>query len=97
MTDNLYFMFLDEIYAPNLNEMLKFSKEDIFTKEKHFHFGISGVIVPSSGLYDLISRSERIKKKYYPKKNNLIFHYVDILNTRDNYSDLNRNLKKNLS
>ena len=94
MTDNLYFLFLDEIYAPNLNDMLKFSKEEIFSRPNHLHFGISEVIVGASSLKDIMLRSERIKKKFYPRIPNLIFHYVDILNRKDEYSDLKLNSKK---
>lgn len=97
MTDNLYFLFLDEIYAPNLNDMLRFRKDEINSQSKHFHFGISGVIVAASCLKDLMKSSERVKHKYYPKINNLIFHYVDILNNKDIYSDLFTNSKKSLS
>lgn len=97
MVDNLYFLYLDEIYAPNLNDMLRFNKNEIFEKNNHLHFGISGVIVASSCLYDLFVKSERIKSKYYPKSKNVIFHYVDILNSNDFYSDLNVNKKKNIA
>ncbi len=97
MTDNLYFLFLDEIYAPNLNDMLKFTKEDIFNKANHLHFGISGAIVAASCLRDLFKRSEKIKNKYYKDITDLIFHYVDILNTKDVYSDLVLDQKKNKS
>ena len=96
MTDNLYFLFLDEIYAPNLNDMLKFSKEEIFSCPNHLHFGISGVMVGASSLKDIMLRSERIKKKFYPRIPNLIFHYVDILNKKDEYSDLKLNSKKDV-
>lgn len=94
MVDNFYFLFLDEIYSPNLNEFLKFSKKDIFERENHLHFGISGVIIPASGLSDLNFKSRRIKIKYYPKQKTLIFHYIDILNNKDSFSDLKLNPKK---
>jgi len=94
MVDNFYFLFLDEIYSPNLNEFLKFSKKEIFERPNHLHFGISGVIVPASGLSDLNFKSRRIKNKYYSEQEPLIFHYVDILNNRDFFSDLNLDQKK---
>lgn len=97
MVDNLYFLFLDEIYAPNLNDMLKFSKEEIYNRPNHLHFGISGVITTASGLKDFMLRSERIKEKFYPKIPNLIFHYVDILNRKQEYSDLLLNPKKDIA
>lgn len=97
MTDNLYFLFLDEIYAPNLNDMLRYKKVEINSQSKHFHFGISGVTVAASCLKDFMKSSERIKHRYYPKKDNLIFHYVDILNNKDNYLDLSKNIKKKAS
>lgn len=88
MVDNLYFLFLDEIYTPNLNDFLKLSKDEIFNHEHHRHFGISGVIVAASSLDNLNFISRRIKNKFYPAKKALIFHYNDILNTKDNFSDL---------
>lgn len=94
MFDNFYFLFLDEIYSPNLNEFLKFSKEEIFERENHLHFGISGVIIPASGLSDLNFKSRRIKIKYYSKQKTLIFHYIDILNNKDSFSDLRLDAKK---
>ena len=63
MTDNFYFIFLDEIYAPNLNDMLRFGREEIFSRKAHLHFGIAGVVVPSSHFEDLTLRSEKLKKK----------------------------------
>lgn len=95
MTDNLYFLYLDEIYSSNLNEMLKFTKDDIYNRKNHLHFGISGAIVAASYLYDLHIKSERIKNKFYPKSDNTIFHYVDMLNSKDFYSDLHVDTKKN--
>lgn len=92
--DNFYFLFLDEIYTPNLNEFLKFSQKEILEREKHLHFGISGVIISSSGLSDLNFKSRRIKIKYYPRQKTLIFHYIDILNNKDSFSDLKLNPKK---
>jgi len=94
MVDNFYFLFLDEIYSPNLNEFLKFSEKEIFERKNHLHFGISGVIIPASYLSDLNFKSRRIKNKYYPKRKSLIFHYIDILNNRDCFSDLNLDQKK---
>lgn len=94
MVDNFYFLFLDEIYTPNLNEFLKFSQKEILEREKHLHFGISGVIISSSGLSDLNFKSRRIKIKYYPRQKTLIFHYIDILNNKDSFSDLKLNPKK---
>lgn len=94
MTDNLYFLFLDEIYSPNLNDMLKLDKSQIFSHEKHLHFGISGVIVSVSLLNELSLKSRRIKSRYYPNKKNLIFHYVDILHNREDFSDLGNDPKK---
>lgn len=94
MVDNFYFLFLDEIYSPNLNEFLKFSKKEIFERPNHLHFGISGVIIPASGLSDLNFKSRRIKNKYYPQQKTLIFHYVDILNNKWVFSDLKLNTKK---
>lgn len=38
MTDTLYFLFLDEIYTPNLNEFRKRTKEEIFLQENHHHY-----------------------------------------------------------
>jgi hypothetical protein len=86
--NNFYFLFLDEIYSPNLNDMLRLTKEDIFSHPSHKHFGLCGVILKSGDLYSLTKRLERFKQKYYPKQPNLISHYVDILNTRDSFSDL---------
>lgn len=94
MTDNLYFLFLDEIYTANLNEFRKYSKEKIMTDQYHHHFGIAGVILAASHLEKLSFRSRRIKKKFYSKKEVLIFHYIDILNTKKAFSDLKINIKK---
>lgn len=94
MIDNLYFLFLDEIYSPNLNDMLKLNKEEIFSHPNHKHFGISGVILSVSLLNELNLKSRRIKNRYYPNKNNLIFHYVDILHNRGDFSDLGKDFKK---
>lgn len=94
MIDNLYFLFLDEIYAPNLNDMLRFSKKDIFTRVNHLHFGIAGVLVPGSRLQDLVLKSAGIKRRYYPHLQTLIFHYVEILNDKGIFSDLLKNHQK---
>lgn len=82
MTDNLYFLFLDEIYTPNLNEFRKYSKVKIETDKYHHHFGIAGVILAASHLERLNFRSRKMKKKFYPDKEILIFHYSDILNNK---------------
>lgn len=97
MIDNLYFLFLDEIYSPNLNDLLKLEKNEIFSHTHHKHFGISGVIVSASLLKDLNLKIRKIKNRYYPRINNLILHYVDILQERDDFSDLHSNQKKKLA
>ncbi len=94
MTDNFYFLFLDEIYTPNLNEFLSLPKDEIFNRKNHWHFGIAAVIIAANCLRDLNFKSRRIKEKFYPKINNLIFHYNDILNETGIFSDLHINLKK---
>ena len=94
MTDNLYFLFLDEIYSPNLNDMLKLKKEEIFSHSQHKHFGVSGVIVSVALLNDLNLSSRRIKNKYYQGRNNLIFHYIDILHNREDFTDLGKDSEK---
>lgn len=88
MVDNLFFLFLDEIYSPNLNEFLKSDKDKIFQQENHKHFGLSGIILAASSLGSLNFKSRRIKDKFYPKNKEIIFHYVDILHNRDAFSDL---------
>lgn len=97
MTDNLYFLFLDEIYSPNLNDLLKLKKKEIFSHPNHKHFGISGAIISAAHLNDLNLKARRIKNKYYPDNENIIFHYVDILHGRDSFSDLYGNEKKKIS
>jgi len=94
MMDNLFFLFLDEIYTPNLNEFRNISKDEIFNKPNHWHFGIAGTIFPASGIYDIYDKCRRIKNKYYPKQGNLIFHYVDTLNKKDVFSDLSKDPQK---
>lgn len=94
MTDSLYFLFLDEIYTANLNEFRKYSKEKIKTDQYHHHFGIAGIIMAASHLEKLSFRSRRIKKKFYLSKETLIFHYNDILNTKEEFSDLKLDMKK---
>lgn len=94
MTDSLYFLFLDEIYTANLNEFRKYSKEKIETDQYHHHFGIAGVIMAASHLEKLSFRSRRIKKKFYSDKETLIFHYNDILNTKEEFSNLKLDVKK---
>lgn len=87
-------MFLDEIYAPNLNEFRNKTRQEIFSQVKHLHFGISAVIVAGSHLYELYSKSSRIKNRYFSTQPDLIFHYVDILNTRGEYQSLSRDVVK---
>ena len=94
MTDTLYFLFLDEIYTPNLNEFRKLSKEEIFSQNHHHHFGISGTIVAGCEIYDLYSKAKQIKSKYFSKKEKLIFHYTDTLNTKDDFYELRNNKQK---
>ncbi len=94
MTDTLYFLFLDEIYTPNLNEFRKRTKEEIFLQEKHHHFGISGTIVAASDVYDLYSRTKKIKSKYFPDKNKLIFHYTATLNKKEDFARFKNNYQK---
>ena len=96
MTD-IFFQFLDEIYTPNLNEMLRLDKSSIKLHTNHKHFGLCGVTVKASELYELTRHLEKVKNKYYPKQKNLISHYVDILNTRDSFSDLAINQQKSKS
>lgn len=88
MVDNLYFLFLDEIYTSNLNEFRKITREQIFQTTNHWHFGLAGTIFPATGIYQIYDKCRHIKNKYYPNKNDLVFHYVDTLNKRDNFSDL---------
>lgn len=88
MTDNLFFLFLDEIYTPNLNEFRKLTKVEISSRINHWHFGVAGAIFPASKIYDVYDKCRHIKNKYYPKNPNLIFHYVDTLNKKDTFSDL---------
>lgn len=97
MTDNLFFLFLDEIYSPNLTEMLKLTKQEIFSPQNHKHFGISGAIISASHLNDFNLKARRIKNRYYPNDENIIFHYVDILHGRESFSDLPKNIKKKQS
>lgn len=97
MNDNLYFLFLDEIYDPNLNSFRRLSKQEIFSHSNHLHFGMSSVYVPASCLNGLYLKSNKIKTKYYQESKGLIFHYIDILNTRDKFSDLAKNNKKSQS
>lgn len=94
MTDTLFFLFLDEIYSPNLNEFKLATKKEIIESKIHRHFGLGGVIISASYLHDFYSKAKRIKNRYYPTRKNLIFHYVDMLNAKDDYSDLKVNIKK---
>ncbi|MBU1071443.1 hypothetical protein KKG65_03480 [Patescibacteria group bacterium] len=97
MTDTLYFLFLDEIYSPNLNNFRKVSRKDIFSHKNHLHFGISGVVVAASHLYDIYSKGNRIKHKYFPDNKDQIFHYVDILHNRGDFQELKNDLDKQKS
>jgi hypothetical protein len=97
MNDIIYFLFLDEIYSPNLNDFRKLSKRAIFEHKNHRHFGVAGVIMAASSLYDFYSKSNRIKKRYFSNKDNLIFHYIDILHKRNDYLQLLTNKKLALS
>lgn len=92
MTDNLYFLFLDEIYDSNLNCFRSLSKDDIHSHLNHWHFGLAGIYLPASRLNDLYIRGNRIKRRYY--SGDIIFHYVDMLNSRDIFADLKANTKK---
>ena len=96
MTDNLYFLFLDEIYSPNLNNFRKLTKKEIFAHTNHHHFGVTGAIVAASCLYDLDSKARKIKDRYFSKKENFVFHYVDILHDRGDFYELanDKNRKK---
>lgn len=90
MVDNLYFIFLDEIYSPNLNEFRNLNKKEIFSHINHLHFGINGIIVPASYLYDLYAKANRIKNRYFPNQE-IIFHYTNTLNAKEEFFQLAKN------
>jgi len=94
MKDHVYHLYIDEIYNPNLIHLSKQSKKEIITATNHHHFGIAGVIVPMNGLIDINFTIRRFQKRFYKEKNNTILHYVDILHSRDVFSDLKINSDK---
>ena len=58
------------------------------------HFGISGTIVAASDVYELYSRAKKIKNKYFPDKNKLIFHYTETLNKKEDFARFKNNYQK---
>ncbi len=96
-TDGLYFLYVDEIYAPNVNNFLRLDRPTIFSHLNHFHFGLGGVVLPASILPGLNMSLKRLQHKFYPSQGDQIFHYVDMLHKRNLFSDLNKNKRKRTS
>ncbi len=94
MRDHFYLLYLDEIYNPNLKDVSKLKKEKLLFSLKHHHFGLAGTIIPVNELNSINFATRRLQNKYYPKLKLPILHYVDILHTRDAFSDLHINAKK---
>jgi hypothetical protein len=88
MVDDFYFLCIDEIYSPNLNQLLRLEKNKVFSHTNHWHFGLGGIILSASSLADLNMSMRKLQKKYYPKASSPIFHYNDILNNKDLFSNL---------
>lgn len=97
MVDSFYFLCIDEIYTPNLNQFLKLKKTDIFTHLNHWHFGIGGVIISAASLSELNVSLRKLQAKHYPKKISPVLHYNDILHSKDLYSDLAKDPRKKRS
>ncbi len=95
--DHFYYLYLDEIYTPNLVDLKRVTKKEIKDREYHHHFGIGGPIIPANELPELNFRLKRIQKRNYPKHTFPILHYVDILHGRDLFSDLKINNDKKIS
>lgn len=88
MNDDFYILCLDEIYAPNLTQLLKLTKEEIFKHPNHWHFGLSGVILPAKQMAKLNLDIHALQKEFYPNKEFSVLHYNDILNNKDCFTDL---------
>lgn len=86
--ENFYYLFLDEIFTPNLVDLRRVTRKEIAEREKHHHFGIGGPIIAANRLPKLNFALRKLQSKYYPKSKFPILHYVDILHCRDLYSDL---------
>lgn len=97
ITDGLYFLCVDEIYTPNINSLLRLKREEIARHTNHLHFGLGGVVIPSSIMPELNMTLRKLQKRYYSKKKNPIFHYIDILHNRNLFSDLAIDAKKRKS
>ena len=95
--DHFYYLFLDEIYTPNLVDLRKITRREIKDREYHHHFGIGGPIIPANRLPNLNFELRRIQKKYYPKHTFPILHYIDILHERELFSDLKVDPDKKMS
>lgn len=94
MNDNFFILCIDEIYAPNLQQLLKLTKDDIFSHPNHWHFGLSGVIFPAHQMAKLNLSIHALQKDFYPQKEFCILHYNDILNNKDCFTDLEINPSK---
>ncbi|HSV94964.1 MAG TPA: DUF3800 domain-containing protein [Spirochaetia bacterium] len=94
--ENFYYLFLDEIYTPNLVDLKKVPRKEIALREKHHHFGIGGPIIAANALPKLNFALRKIQSNYYSRSKFPILHYVDILHTRDLYSDLAINIDKKI-
>lgn len=88
MIENFYLLCVDEIYAPNLNQLLKLTKNELFSHPSHWHFGLSGVIIPANQMSKINLKLHALQREFYPNKEFCILHYNDILNNKDCFTDL---------
>lgn len=94
MRDYFYFLYIDEIYTPNVNDLLELTRKEIIDRKYHHHFGLVGVIVPVNTLTTINFSCRRIQKRFYSQAEYPIMHYVDILNSRYLFSDLKHDINK---
>lgn len=87
-TDSLYFLCVDEIYTPNINSLLKLDRTEIARHTNHLHFGLGGVIIPSSIMPKLNMSLRGLQRRHYPKHDHPIFHYIDMLHNKNLFSNL---------
>ena len=89
---------LDERDSPNLTELKNKTREEIKNILNKRHFGICGVIIPADQYSKLNMYGRRAQEKCLGNNQYLPFHYVDILNNKNEYAFLGKypNKRKSL-
>ncbi len=88
MKTSFDFLCIDERDSPNLKELTGLTKNEIKRITNRRYFGLCGVNIPGSELPELNQQGRRIQQKCFHNEIIKPFHYVEILNNKDNFAFL---------